>query len=133
MTNTKKALFALTVVSVFVMSVALLPANVSFAAVTKAKPIKVVGMAKFVFQGTVLSLTANSLTLHIANTSTNAKQLFDGKDKTLTIGAKTVVTKNGKNISLSKVKVGDKIRVFGIFDKKTGAISVVRWIKVVSR
>lgn len=133
MTNSKKTLLALTVLSVFAMSVVLVPARVSFAAVTKAKPIKVVGMAKFVFQGTVLSLTANSLTLHIANTSTNAKQWFDGKDKTLTMGAKTVVTKNGKNISLSKVKVGDKVRVFGVFNKKTGAVTVVQWIKVVSK
>lgn len=92
----------------------------------------VVGMGKFVLQGSVTAVSTNVLTLHVTNTSKNAK-VFDGKDKTLNIGSKTVLTKNGKNIALAQIKAGNKVKVFGIFDKKTGAITLVRWVKVVSK
>jgi len=104
----------------------------SFAA-TIARPttsIKVIGKAKFVLQGTVATIVADSLTLHVVNTSKNAK-LFDNKDQIIAAGKKTKITKNGHIIALKDVTKGDTIKVFGVFDKKSGAITIVRWIKVV--
>ncbi len=98
----------------------------------KTQPLKVVGMAKFVLRGAVLSTTAHTITVHTTNTSKNAK-LFDNKDKTLNISSKTTLTKNGKSISQSQIKAGNKVKVFGIFDKKTGAITLVSWIKVMPK
>lgn len=128
----KKILLLSVIIAVFVVSVAAFQSNISFAATTKTQPLKVVGMAKFVVQGTVQSTTANSITLHITNTSKNAK-LFDNKDKAVSVGSKTAITKNGKNIKVSQVKYGDKVKVFGVFDKKSGSITLVRWIKVLSK
>lgn len=100
-----------------------------------AKPVvlnKVMGKAKFILQGTVTTVTADSLTLHVVNTSKNAK-LFDDKDQVISAGKKTKITKNGNTIALKNVKKGDTVKVFGIFDKKSGAITLVRWIKVVQK
>lgn len=132
MTNLKKTLITSAVLSVFAVGIVVLPASVSFATTTKTQPLKVVGMAKFVVQGTVLSVAADTITLHITNTSKNAK-LFDNKDKTINIGSKTAITKNGKNILLNQIKSGNKVKVFGIFDKKSGAVTVVRWIKIMPK
>ena len=132
MLHFKKISIALVALGAFAMSAAVVPANVSFAATTKTQPLKVVGMAKFVLQGTVSSVAGGSVTFHVTNTSKNAKS-FDAKDKTLSVGSKTVITKNGKNIYLNQIKSGDKIKVFGIFDKKSGAITLVRWVKVVQK
>ncbi len=134
--NTKNKIVSLSIVFALIMvAVATFQAGVSFAANIKTpQPIeaKVVGMAKFVLQGKVTAVSADSLTVHITNTSKNAK-VFDNKDKTLSLGKKTTLTKSGKNILLSQIKMGDKVKVFGVFDKKTGAITLVRWIKVVSK
>ncbi len=94
--------------------------------------VKVMGRAKFVLQGAVMAVTADSLTLHVANTSKNAK-LFDSKDKTITVGKKTKITKDARIITLKQINKGDTIKVFGVFDKKSGAITLVRWVKVVSK
>ncbi len=104
----------------------------TFASMTATQPLKVVGMAQFVLKGTVTSVVTDTLILRVTNTTKNAK-VFDSKDITLTIGNKTRITKNGKHITLTQIKSGDKIKVFGIFDKKTGAITLVRWIKVLSK
>ncbi len=128
----KKSLILTAVLGVFAVGVAVLPPNISFAASTPTQPLKVVGMAKFVLKGTVTSVTADTVTIHITNTSKNAK-LFDNKDKAISVSSKTTITKSGKNILLKQIKSGDKVKVFGIFDKKTGDITVVRWIKVVQK
>ncbi len=141
----KKTLILPIILAVLVVGVALFQFNATFAArgimstkpsggtvSGKTQPIKVVGMAKFVLKGAVVSTTADTITLHVTNTSKNAK-LFDNQDKTISVGSKTTITKNGKNILLNQVKSGNKVKVFGIFDKKSGAIMVVRWIKVVTR
>jgi hypothetical protein len=117
---------------VAIVSIATFQSDLSLAATTKAQSVKVVGMAKFVLKGTITTVSTDRLNIHITNTSKNAK-LFDSKDKTLTIGSKTVLTKNAKNISLAQIKTGSKVKVFGIFDKKTGAITLVRWIKVIPK
>lgn len=132
MITKKKILILPVVLTAFVVGVSIFQSGVSLAATTKTRPIKVIGMAKFVLNGTVMAVSVNTLTLHILNTSKNAK-LFDNKDKTLTVGSKTAVTKNGKNISLSQIKVGSKVRVFGVFDKRTGNTTLVRWVKVVEK
>ncbi len=140
----KKILILPVILAVLVVGAAVFQSNDTFAARgiiltkptgtagAKTQPIKVVGMAKFVLQGTVTAVSANTLTLHISNTSKNAK-LFDNKDKTLTIDSKTAITKNGKNISLGQIKAGSKVKVFGVFDKKIGTITLVRWVKVVGK
>jgi len=140
MITKKKILILLVILAALVIGVVVFQSNFSLAATAKTKPIKAVGMAKFVLKGTVISVSrtavssanANTLTLRITNTSKNAK-IFDGKDKNLSIGTKTTITKNGKNIALTQIKPGNKVKVFGIFDKKTGAIILVRWVKVVSK
>ena len=132
MITIKKILILPIILAVLVVGVAMSQSGVSLAATTKTKPIKVVGMAKFVLKGTVMAVSANTLTLHISNTSKNAK-LFDNKDKTITVGSKTTITKNGKGFSLKQIKSGDKVKVFGVFDKKTGNITLVRWVKVVAK
>ncbi len=132
MTYFKKSLIILTILGVFAVGVAILPSHVSFAATRATQPLKVIGMAKFVLKGTVTSITVDTLTLHITNTSKNAKR-FDNKDKTISVDHKTTVTKNGKAILLKQIKSGDKVKVFGVFDKKTGTITVVRWVKVVQK
>lgn len=104
----------------------------SFAATKPATTIKVVGKAKFVLQGTVTAVAIDSLTLHVTNTSKNAK-LFDSKDKTITVSKNTKITKNGGIIYLKDIKKNDTVKVFGIFDKKTGLITLIRWIKVVPK
>jgi len=140
----KKILILPIIIAVLVVGVVVFQPSTSFAAratinvkaanrtAGKTQPIKVVGMAKFVLKGTVTAVSVNALTLHIANTSKNAK-LFDNKDKTLIISSKTALTKNGKNIPLAQIKMGSKVKVFGIFDKKTGNITLVRWVKVVAK
>ncbi len=95
----------------------------------KVTSTKVTGMAKFVLKGTVMTTSADSLMLHVTNTSKNVKR-FDNKDQTITIGKNTKITKNGHVVAFSKITKGDIIKVFGIFDKKSGTISLVRWIKV---
>lgn len=127
----KKVLASLFVFgSLITANVVVLP--LSFAATKPATPIKVMGKAQFVLQGTVTAVTAGSLTLHVVKTSKNAK-LFDSKDKTITVSSKTTLTKNTKNIPLSQIKSGDTVKVFGIFDRKSGAITLTRWIKVVQK
>ncbi len=131
MTGQRK-IFALPIIlGILVVSVIAFSSHLAFAAAKTQpiKPVKVVGMAKFVLKGTVLSTSANVLTLHVTNTSKNART-FDGKDKALSIASKTTITKNGKNISLKQIRAGDKVKVFGIFDKKKGTITLVRWVKV---
>lgn len=130
MTSKKRvALLSILLISLlFAGSFALL-ANATTA--KSATPIKAIGKAKFVLKGTALSSTSNSITIHVTNTSKNAK-VFDGKYQAINIGAKTKITKNGKMFSLGQIKTGNKVRVFGIFDKKTAAITLVRWIKVTS-
>ncbi len=131
MTSQRK-IFALPIaIGIIAISIVVFSSYLAFAA-TKMQPVKVVGMAKFVLKGTVISISADTITLRITNTSKNAK-LFDNKDKTISVGSKTTVTKKGKNVSLKQIKSGDKVKVFGIFDKKTGSITLVRWIKVVSK
>ncbi len=132
MIATKKILILPVILAVLVVDVAMFQPSISLAATTKIQPIKVAGMAELVLKGTVTAVSANTFTLHIANTSKNAK-LFDNRDTTLTIGSKTAITKNGKNISLGQIKAGSKVKVFGIFDKKTGNITLVRWVKVVAK
>lgn len=122
------ALLSILFVGLILVGSFALPANAATA--KSATSIKALGKAKFVLKGTVLSSTSNSITIHVTNTSKNAKQ-FDGKDQTISIGARTKITKNGKMISLDQIKAGDKVKVFGIFDKKTNKISLVRWIKVI--
>lgn len=128
----KKILLLSIITAVFVVSAAVFQSHIAFAATTKTQPIKVVGMAKFIFKGRVTAVSANTLTLHISNTSKNAK-LFDNKDTTLMIGSKTATTKSGKNIPLGQIKTGSNVKVFGVFNKKTGNITLVRWIKVVAK
>ncbi len=94
-----------------------------------APTIKVAGQAKFVLKGTVVSVAQNTVKLHVTNTSKNAK-VFDGKDVGVAVGSKTKVTKVGKMISSSEIKAGDQVKAFGIFNKKTNSITLVRWIKV---
>ena len=132
MTIKKKILILPTILAVLVVGITVSQSNFSLAATTKTQPTKVVGMAKFVLKGTITAISADTLTIHITNTSKNAK-LFDSKDKTLTISSKTVFTKNGKNILLIQIKAGSKVKVFGIFNKKTGAITLVQWIKVIPK
>ncbi len=133
MITKKKILILPIILAVIIFGSAVFQSGLSFAATTKAQPAKVVGMAKFVLKGTVTAVSADTLTIHITNTSKNAK-LFDSKDKVLNISSKTTLTKNGKNIRGTfpgVFKVGTKVKVFGIFDKKTGAITLVRWVKVI--
>lgn len=132
MINKKKILILPAIFTLLVLGAVAIPQHFSFAATTKSQPLKVVGMSKFVLKGTVMSVTADKITLHITNTSKNAK-LFDSKDKTINAGSKTIITKNGKNILLNQIKSGNKVKVFGIFDKKSGAVTVVRWIKVMPK
>lgn len=132
MTNQKKTLILPVILAILIVGVAAFPSHFSSAATTKAQPLKVVGMVKFVLKGTVTAISVDAITLHITNTSKNAK-IFDGKDKVISVGTKTTITKNGKNIALSQIKSGNKVKVFGIFDKKTGAMTAVRWIKVVPK
>ena len=130
---TKKKILALPVILVaLVVGIAAVQTNIAFAATAKTRQVKVVGKAKFVLQGTVTAVSANTATLHVINTSVNAKQ-FGNKDKTFTVTTKTVVTKSGKNIALNQIKSGAKVKVFGIFDKKTGTVTAVRWIKAITK
>ncbi len=104
------------------------------AAATKApapkKPIvRVVGKAKFVLKGQVVSVGTGELAVDVKNTTKNAKT-FDGKKVVLKVAAATKITKNGKRVALKAVPVGGQVKVFGIFDAKTGAVTSVRWIKV---
>ncbi len=127
----KKILASLFILgSLMVASLVVLPH--SFAATKPATSIKVVGKAKFVLQGTVTAVAADSLVLHVVKTSKNAK-LFDNKDTTIMVSSKATLTKNAKNILLKQIKSGDTVKVFGIFDKKNGAITLVRWVKVVQK
>ncbi len=127
----KKILILPIVLAMFVFGSAVFPAaDVSLAATVKTKSVKVVGMAKFVLKGTVVAISSNTLIVRVSSTSKNAK-VFDGKDKTLTISSKTTVTRNGKNVPLGQIKTGSKVKVFGVFDKKTGNVTLVRWIKIV--
>ncbi len=128
----KKILILPLILSALVVGVVVSQSNFSLAATTKTQPTKVVGMAKFVLKGTVTAVSTDTLTIRVTNTSKNAK-LFDNKDKTLGVTAKTTITKNGKNIALNQIKSGNKVKVFGIFDKKTGVITVVQWVKVVPK
>lgn len=132
MIKQKKILILPALLVLLIFGVVAFPQQFSFAATTKTQPLKVVGRAKFVLKGTVTTVSANTLTLHVTNTSKNAK-LFDNKDKVLTIISKTTLTKNARNIALNQIKTGSKIKAFGIFDKKTGSITIVRWIKVLSK
>ena len=130
---TKKKILASSVILVaLTVGIVAVQANIVSAAMAKTQQVKAIGKAKFVLQGTVTAVSANTVTLHVVNTSVNAKQ-FDNKDKTFTVTAKTVVTKSGKNIALNQIKPGAKVKVFGIFDKKTGTVTVVRWIKVITK
>ncbi len=104
----------------------------SFAATKATTSVKVTGKAKFVLQGTVTAVTTDSLTLHVVNTSKNAK-FFDNKDQTVSAGKKTKITKNGHVVALKDIAKGDTIKVFGVFDKKSGAIALIRWIKMVPK
>lgn len=101
-------------------------------ALAAATALKAKGKAKFVLKGTVTAVAANSLSIHVTNTSKNAK-LFDSQDKTISVGPKTRITKNGKALSLDKIKSGDRVKIFGILDKKSGTIAFVRWIKVMPK
>ncbi len=130
MTKHRKIFVLLMTLGIFAVGVGIFPPNLSLAASTKTKPIKVIGMAQFVLKGTVVSTSANAVTLHVTNTSKNAK-LFDNKNKTIVLGSQTTVTKNGKKILLTQIKSGNKVKVFGIFDKKSGSITLARWVKVV--
>lgn len=132
MINKKKNLILPAIFTLLVFGAVALPQHFSFAVVTKPQPLEVVGMAKFVLKGAVLSVTVDTITLHITNTSKNAK-LFDNKDKTIHVGGKTAITKNGKNIKVGQIKSGDKVKIFGVFDKKSGSITLVRWIKVMPK
>lgn len=115
-----------------VLAVGIFPSNVAFAASTKTQPLKVVGMARFVVKGSVKSIKGNSITIHITSTTGNAKQ-FDNMDKSMSIDSKTVITKNGKKVALKQFKAGDEVKVFGVFNKKTNSITIVRWIKAVAK
>lgn len=130
-TLNKKSLISLFILgSLVVGGLAVLPS--SLAATKPTASVKVTGKAKLVLQGTVTATTVNSLTLHIANTSKNAK-IFDNKDKAIAVGSKTKITKNGRVIALNKISKGDTVKVFGIFDTKSGVITLVRWIKVIPK
>ncbi len=131
MTNFKKKLIATATLSIFTFGLAVLP-MISAAQAKKTQPLKVVGMAKFILKGTVVSTTANTITLHITSTSKNAK-VFNNKDKVISIDSKTSLTKTGKSILIKQIKPKDTLKVFGIFNKKTGSIGIVRWIKVTSK
>ncbi len=136
MINQRKISALSSTICVFAVSMAVFSSSLAFAATKMkpqpAKPVKVVGMAKFVLKGTVLSTSANTLTIHVTNTSKNAR-IFDGKDRALSVAKRTTITKNGKNTTLKQIKAGDKVKVFGIFNKKSGSVTLVRWVKVVSK
>ncbi len=106
----------------------LLITAVALAAAPAAK-VKTTGLAKIVLNGTVVSKTDVALTLKVTGTSKNVKNL-KGTNLTLPIGDKTKITKDGKRIALAAISSGTRLKVFGIADKKTGAISQVRWLKI---
>ncbi len=106
----------------------LLITSLALAAAPAAK-LKTTGLAKIVLNGTVVSKTDAALTLKVAGTSKNVKNL-KGTNLTLPIGAKTKITKDSKRIALAAISPGTRLKVFGIVDKKTGAISQVRWVKI---
>ncbi len=132
MITQKKIIILPIILTILVAGVAVFQSNATFAATAKKQPTRVVGMARFILKGTVVTTSANTVTVRIKNTSKNAK-LFDNKDETIKISSKTIFTKNGKHISLNQIKLGDTIKVFGIFNKKTGVIILVNWIKVLPK
>lgn len=88
-----------------------------------------VGMSKFVAAGTVVSSGKNSVSVQVGKTSANAPT-FKGKVINTKIDANTRVSKNGKTVSATSVKPGTTVKVYGIYDKKTGAITKTRWVQV---
>lgn len=102
----------------------------ALAAPKPVPPVPVLGKAKFVLKGMVTAVASTTLTFRVTNTSKNAK-LFDGRDQVIPVGKSTKITKRGRVIGLSQIHKGDTVKVFGIFDRKSGEITLVRWVKVV--
>ncbi len=95
-----------------------------------AKKVSVAGKARIVLQGTASSQSSGSLTVHVTSATANAK-VFKNTDVGLKIGATTKITKGGRKISPSAVKLGSKLKVWAIYDRKLKSVSSVTWIKVV--
>lgn len=91
--------------------------------------VSVAGKSNVVFIGTVSAVNDTSLVVLVTKTSKNIT-ILKNTSQTLPILKKTKVTKNGKKIDLKSIPQGTKVKIFGIYDKKTSTFVKVRWVKV---
>lgn len=113
-----------------VISASLAPLTpVVLGATHTVKKVPVVGMAKFVARGSVVNVSTSSFTFHANSTSKNSSFL-KAKDQVIPIGTNTKITKKGKKVAFSKLAKGAKVKIFGIFDKKSNSIVKVTWVKI---
>lgn len=75
-----------------------------------------------VFFGQISSTGSGSFILHTLNRG----------DQTVTIGSAKLVNRKEQTISASDLKVGDKVRVKGLWDKATSKITEVKQVKTFS-
>ncbi len=101
-------------------------------AAAPAVSVTTTGLSKIVLSGTATAKTNATLSLQVVSTSKNVKNL-KGTNQTISVGDKTKITKDGKRTTLAMISSGTRLKVFGILDKKTGLVSQVRWIKILSK
>lgn len=92
-------------------------------------PAVLVGKSKFVIEGTIVSASATTVNVAITSTSKNMVALKK-TTQSIPITAATKLTQQGKKVEPSKLSAGMKVKVFGVYDKKTSKFVKVRWIKV---